>query len=436
MDEPVRPDPAAASDAAGPSSGDPRSAPAVTSPDAGAATLATTPARPLLAHTLPPLTPRVLVVLIGAILVGIALYFGRHALGPFVVGLVLAYVLDVPVERISRIGLPRWLSVLLVYAVVVAVFVFLVALVVRPLANEISTFIREFPAFVASVTDQYAHLDLPPELREAIDNWLANLDSGVSEISPGDLLPVFTGIAGVLGAIVSYVIVPVWVFYLIKDRPTLTRAAERSLPEPWRPDARNAASLGMRVFGQWLRGQVFLGVVVGVATFIGLEILSMTVDPVFGRFAVLLSVIAGVLELLPIIGPIIAAIPAVILGLTAGVEAAIAAVILYTPVQQGENHVHVPKMHGEAVELHPSIVIAAIVLGGAIAGILGAIFAVPLTAAARDLFRYAYHRVDEPPATPDEAVAMIRAQPTIIPRDDGRSGPTDPADPASAGAGA
>src|SRR5262245_4310906 len=145
MDEPVRPDPAAASDAAGPSSGDPRSAPAVTSPAAGAATLATPPP-PLLAHTLPPLTPRVLVVLIGAILVGIALYFGRHALGPFVVGLVLAYVLDVPVERISRIGLPRWLSVLLVYAVVVAVFVFLVALVVRPLANEISTFIREFPA--------------------------------------------------------------------------------------------------------------------------------------------------------------------------------------------------------------------------------------------------------------------------------------------------
>ena len=83
------------------------------------------------------------------------------------------------------------------------------------------------------------------------------------------------------------------------------------------------------MFGQWLRGQVFLGLVVGIATFIGLEVLSLTVDPVFGRFAVLLSVIAGVLELLPIIGPIIAAIPAVILGLTAGVDAAIAAVVLY-----------------------------------------------------------------------------------------------------------
>jgi hypothetical protein len=149
------------------------------------------------------------------------------------------------------------------------------------------------------------------------------------------------------------VIVPVWVFYLIKDRPALTRAAEASLPAEWRPDARAASGLGVRVFGQWLRGQVFLGFVVGIATFIGLEILSFTVDPVFGRFAVLLSVIAGVLELLPIIGPIIAAIPAVILGLTAA----------STPrsrrspvplIQQVENHVLVPKIQGDAVELHPT----------------------------------------------------------------------------------
>jgi predicted PurR-regulated permease PerM len=384
------------------------------------------------------LTPRVGLLLIGALAVAVAIYFGRHALGPFVVGLVLAYVLDVPVERISRVGLPRWASVLLVYAVFVVLFAIGIALVARPLVNEISTFIREFPAFIASVTDMYAHLDLPPPVREAIDSWLEGLSSGVSGISPGDLLPVFTGIAGVLGSLVSYVIVPVWVFYLIKDRPMLTRAAEDALPVPWRADARNAALLGMRVFGQWLRGQVFLGAVVGVATFIGLEILSLTVDPVFGRFAVLLAVIAGVLELLPIIGPIIAAIPAVILGATAGLNAAIAAVLLYLLIQQVENHVLVPKIQGDAVELHPTVVITAIVLGGAIAGILGAIFAVPITAAARDLFRYAFHRVDDPPATPDEAIAMIRAHPTVVPR----AGPTDPADPADpagsapAGAGA
>jgi predicted PurR-regulated permease PerM len=417
MDEPVRPDAAAATDAAG--------SPSAEAPDAEAAApaakVAPPPATPdatsrtgRFLDRIPPLTPRVLVLLIGLAVLGVVLYFGRHSLGPFIVGLLLAYLLDIPVERLSRFRIPRWISVLLVYAVVAVLFFLAVRAVFRQLADEVAAFIKEFPAFIAQVTDLYAHLDLPPELREAVDTWLEGLSTGVGGFNPSDLLPVVTGIAGVVGSIVGYVVVPVWVFYLIKDRPALTRAAERSLPAEWRADARAVSGLGVRVFGQWLRGQVFLGLVVGVATFIGLEILSMTVDPVFGRFAVLLSVIAGVLELLPIIGPIIAAIPAVILGLTAGVDAAIAAVVLYALIQQVENHVLVPKIQGDAVELHPSVVIMAIVIGGAIAGILGAIFAVPITAAGRDLFRYAFHRVDDPPATPEEAVAAIRAHPRIV----------------------
>jgi predicted PurR-regulated permease PerM len=441
MDEPVRPDPAAARNAAGPSSGDdapdPTTAPAETP---SGATIPPPPAGP--GSRIPIPTPRVLVVLIGLAVLGVVLYFARHALGPFVIGLVLAYLLDLPVERLGRLRIPRWASVLIVYAIAIVLIVFAVRAVVRPLADEIMAFIRDFPAFIAQVTDLYAHLDLPAEVRDAIDGWLASLGQGVGGFNPGDLLPVFTGIAGVLGSIVSYIVVPVWVFYLIKDRPALTRAVECSLPAEWRADARAVSGLSLRVFGQWLRGQVFLGLVVGIATFIGLEILSLTVDPVFGRFAVLLSVLAGVLELLPIIGPIISAIPAVILGLTASPQAAIAAVLLYLVIQQFENHVLVPKIQGDAVELHATIVIMAIVLGGAIAGWLGAIFAVPITAAARDIFRYAFHRVDDPPATPDEAMSIIRAHPKVVemPPGEGGSpgsgGSADPASGAAAGAGA
>jgi predicted PurR-regulated permease PerM len=365
---------------------------------------------------MPSLTPRVAVVIVGLVVVGIVAWLGRDALRPFVVGLILAYILDIPVERISRRGLPRWVSVLIVYAIFVVVLVWAVRLVVAPLAVEISRFIREFPAFMAQVADLYEHLDLPPDLREAIDNFLENLNSGVGGLNPGDLVPVVTGIAGVVGSIVGYVIIPVWIFYLIKDRPALAQSAEDALPAAWRADGRAVFGLVVRVFGQWMRGQLFLGLVVGVATFIGLMILSVLVDPVFGRFAVLLSVIAGILELLPIIGPIIAAIPAVVLGLTAGVDAAIAAVLLYLLVQQVENNVLVPKIQGDAVELHPSVVMLALVMGGAIAGLLGAILALPVTAAARDVFRYAFHRVDDPPSTPDEAMAMIRAHPTVVER--------------------
>jgi predicted PurR-regulated permease PerM len=371
-----------------------------------------------------PLSPRVVLVLVAAVILGVVLYEGRSALGPFVLGLVLAYLLDIPVERMSRIGLPRWLSLLVVYAIVIVVVVQAALLTVRPLADELATFIREFPSFTAQVTEMYAHLDLAPPVRHAIDSWLAELGSGVGGFDPGALLPVVTGIAGVVGSVIGYVLIPVWIFYLIKDRPALTAAAQRSMPVTWWPDVTAVGGLITRVFGQWVRGQLFLGVTVGAATFAGLIFLSATVDPIFGRFAILLSVVAGVFELLPIIGPILAAIPAVLLALTAGLDVGIAAVILYTAIQQVENYFLVPKIQGDAVELHPSAVMFALIVGAAIAGLLGAILALPITAAARDVFRYLFHRFDTPPATPGEAVARIMSKPIIV-----TPGPDEPSTP-------
>jgi len=341
----------------------------------------------------------VALVIVGAVVLAIVLYLGSAALGPFVVGLVLAYLLDMPVERMSRIGVPRWLAVLIVYAITVFVVVEAAVLTIRPLADEMATFIREFPSFMTRVTNAYAHLDLAPTLRNAIDKWLNELGAGIAGLDPTALLPVVSGIAGIFASIVGYILIPVWVFYLIKDRPALTAAMARSMPVAWWRDVRAISDLGLTV---------------GVATFAGLILLSTTVDPIFGRFAVLLSVIAGVLELLPIIGPIIAAIPAVLLALTAGLDVAVAAVIMYTVIQQLENNLLVPKIQGDAVELHPSAVMFALVIGGAIAGLLGAILALPITAAARDVFRYLFHRLDEPPSSPDEAVAYIRAHPRSV----------------------
>jgi predicted PurR-regulated permease PerM len=419
MDEPVRPDPAPppADLPATPPSPPPEprtAAPGVADGVTVATETRSAPGGAPGVRRLKPPTPRVALVIFGAVVLAMVLYLGNSAVGPFVVGLVLAYLLDLPVERMSRIGIPRWIAVLIVYAIVVFIVVEAVALTIRPLFDELSTFIREFPTFTASVADMYAHLNLAPALRSAIDTWLSELGAGVGGLDPSALLPVVSGIAGIVGSIVGYILIPVWVFYLIKDRPALTAAAERALPPTWLPDVQAVGWLILRVFGQWLRGQVFLGLTVGVATFAGLVLLSVTVDPIFGRFAVLLSVVAGVLELLPIIGPIIAAIPAVLLALTAGVDVAVAAVIMYTVIQQLENNLLVPKIQGDAVELHPSAVMFALVIGGAIAGLLGAILALPITAAARDVFRYAFHRVDEPPMTPGEAVSFIRDRPTVV----------------------
>jgi predicted PurR-regulated permease PerM len=356
-------------------------------------------------------SPRVAVLIGAAILIGVLLWMARDAVRPFVLGLLMVYLLDPPVRWLARRGMRRSIAIIVVYVVAVLLFLEFLNLTLTPLIDEIVRLLRDLPALAQQLQDQadrlseiYDRLAIPGSIRQWLESMITSITqggpSGGAAFDPTDLIPVLTGLTSVVGGLFAYVILPVWVFYVLKDRVALTRQFDRSLPAAWRFDVWAILRIVRQVFGQWVRAQLILGVTVGVFTFIGLLILSATIDPVFGRYAILLSVTAGILELVPIIGPIISAIPAVLLAATAGIEAVIAAFALYLIVQQVENNVLVPKIQGDAIELHPALVIAAIVIGGSLAGLLGAILALPVTAAMRDVGRYLFRRLspDEPEA--------------------------------------
>jgi predicted PurR-regulated permease PerM len=362
-------------------------------------------------HRLRPPTPRVALLLASAIVVAFVFYLGRDALSPFVAGLLLVYLLDPAVDRMARLGLPRGVAILVVYAALATFVAIVLVATIPPLFQQIAQFFGDTPKLAALVHDQserlraaYEALDIPTEVRVAVDRFFAQL--GRSTFNPGDILPVFNSVAGFVASTFGYVIIPVWVFYILKDRPALTHTFDRSLPPEWREDVWAVIHIAERVFGHWVRGQVVLGTVVAVATFVGLEILGTAVDPVFARFALFLAILAGMLELLPIIGPIIAAVPLVLLGATASTQAAIAALLLAFAIQQLENYLLVPKIQGSAVKLHASAVMFALIVGAAIAGLLGAILALPITATGRDILRYCFGRLSAAPAP----------GPTIAPR--------------------
>ena len=356
-------------------------------------------------------SPRVAVLIGAAVVIGVLLWMARDAVRPFVLGLLLVYLLDPPVRWLARRGIRRSVAIIVVYVVAVLVFLEFLNLTLTPLIDEVVRLLRDLPALAQRLQEQadrlseiYDRLAIPDSIRQWIASMITSITqggpSGGAAFDPTDLIPVLTGLTSVVGGLFAYVILPVWVFYVLKDRVALTRQFDRSLPATWRFDVWAILRIVRQVFGQWVRAQLILGVTVGVFTFIGLLILSATIDPVFGRYAILLSVTAGILELVPIIGPIISAIPAVLLAATAGIEAVIAAFALYLIVQQVENNVLVPKIQGDAIELHPALVIAAIVIGGSLAGLLGAILALPVTAAMRDVGRYLFRRLspDEPEA--------------------------------------
>ncbi|MEA2537429.1 MAG: hypothetical protein QOF11_1663 [Chloroflexota bacterium] len=371
-----------------------------------------------------PPTPRVAVVIAAAVVVAIILFAAGSAIRPFVVGLLLAYLLDPLVERFARMGLPRWLAVLLVYAITIAIVVAAMAIAIPPLVQQVATFTTELPDIVRLIQYQLDHLNelydrigLPVELRTLADSIVAASLDAVHNVDIGFLQPIIDSAASFVTSFFGYLILPAWLFFLLKDRPRLQAALDRALPESWRRDTWAIIGIIHEVFGKWVRGQLILGGVVGVASFIGLTLLGLTVDPIFGRFAVLLAIIAALGELIPIIGPIISAVPAVLLGLTAGPGPALAALALYFAIQQLENNVLVPKIQSDAIDLHPSLIITALIIGGAIFGLLGAILALPVTAAFRDVFKYVFRRASEvggatdcePPSAPGEVEAMEAA---------------------------
>jgi predicted PurR-regulated permease PerM len=359
-----------------------------------------------------PLSPRVAILIGAAVILGFVLAMAADSVRPFIIGLLFVYLLDPPVRWLVRARVPRPLAILIVYVVVIFGIIEFLALTFTPLLNEILRFIEDLPTLVDDLDTQlqrlseaYARLQIPDAVRDWIDGMLASLSEdgaiGAGAVDLSVLLPVLTGATSLIGLLFGYLILPVWVAYLLKDRVSLVGQFDRAIPRSWRFDVWAVIRTAERVFGQWVRGQIVLGVSVAILTFVGLLIASELIDPIFGRYALLLSVIAGVLELLPIIGPIIAAIPAVLLAATVSPGVMVAALVLYTLIQQIENNFLVPKIQGDAVELHPAVVMFAIIVGGSLAGLLGAILALPVAAAVRDVVRYLFRR-----ASPDEPEAL------------------------------
>ena len=327
------------------------------------------------------------------------LWTARGALPAFFIGLALAFVLDPIVTLLARQGAPRWAGVIVAYVAVVLVVWAVIAFAVPPITRQTTEFIAHLPELGASVGDieravmaWYAGLPLPDEVRAAVDAQVAASGQAFADILRGLLAPTLSAVLRAATFILGLVVIPVWLFYVLKDREGFSRSVAGALPSGWRPDAEQLLGLLGRVGGRWVRGQLLLGASIFVATAIGLTILTVIGFSEFGQFTLVLALIAGLLEFVPIIGPIIAAVPAILIGLSISFPAAAAAALLYTAIQQLENNLLVPKVLGDAIELHPAVMILALVVGGALFGIGGAILAAPVVAAGRDLYRYGFHR--------------------------------------------
>ncbi len=313
----------------------------------------------------------------------VLLYLLWKILAIFIVAAFLAFVLHPAVEYMDR-KLPRILSIVVIYLAGAIVLVALAGLLVPVVTQQFRGFAESLPRFISKAPDlldqiQEKYIALPGRWRDVVDRGLAELQQlavrGTQRAVPA-LLEFFAGLA-------SLAFIPLLTFFMLLDYHGYNRMLMSVVPPRSRRTVAELLRRMDQVLWNFLKGEIVLMATVGTATGLGLYLVGMPYPAVFG-------VLAGLLELIPNLGPFIATVVVVVIGLVISPVLALKAGVVAVAVQVAENIFLVPIVMGKAVDLNPVTVALAILVGAASAGPLGVLIAVPLAVMIKVVILYFY----------------------------------------------
>ncbi len=368
-----------------------------------------------------------------ALLVAVGLvYLARSVVPTLALAAVLAYILQPLVgwlerHRVSR-GLAALLCLLMLVLLVALGPVLLVPAIVGGV-RSIADVLTQLPALLQQIRDQIVDnavainvLGRAVDVKQIVLTYEDEIQQTISELrmpavtdmvnyflegvrTAGGVFRTAAGIASsVLAVVFSSFLLLVYTFYLTKDGNQLRAALNQWTLPTYRTEMQELARRLDAVWKSFFRGQIVLSLTVGIVTTIVLSVLGV-------QGAFVLGLLAGILEVVPNLGPILAMIPAVLVALIQGPSYlpvsnllfAGIVVLVYVVIQQVENNVLVPRIMGMSLNLHPLIVLIGVVVGAGFAGILGAFLAAPVLASLKVLATYAVAKItdQEPFAAPE-----------------------------------
>lgn len=369
--------------------------------------MSTTPQSTLSSPKWSPRLKRIVVLVVIGIVLFAAVQLG-NAWIPVTIAVVLAYLLMPIVNQLERVLLfvpvkeiRRTLAVLLTFALLIGALIAFGLLIVPPMTNQLQEFIDDIPDLIeetrASLEERLSEpINLGAvtiEPWQAIEDALSN-DTGdttnASETVRNAITFLIAPAANLVGSVFSVLagifITIALLFYAMKDGPDLVESVENFVPPNYQGDIRFIRTELGKIWNAYLRGQVILGLTMGVVTYAGATIVGLPQPLVLG-------LIAALLEFIPNIGPTLAAMPAVLIalvtpsstisGLDGGILFALIVIAMYMGLQTLEGLILVPRVMGYSLHLHPFVILVALTFGAQFAGILGVILAAPITATLR-----------------------------------------------------
>lgn len=267
---------------------------------------------------------------------------------------------------------PRILSVLMLYVAFFSLFILLLSLVVPIISFEINQLSQALPKFVSNISgalekaQQSAnnrYFDFLGEMQNFLDSFSSLLQASSQSV--------ISLVISIFGGLFSFLAVIVISFYLSIMRQGISGFIDSIVPEKYEGYIVSLWKRSEHKVGRWLQGQLLLSLSVGLFVFVGLSLLNV-------KYALLLGIIAMLLEIVPIAGPVISAIPGILIAFSQSPSLGIWVLVFYIVIQQLESQILTPIVLGKTLGLNPITVIIALLIGGKMAGILGILLAVPV----------------------------------------------------------
>ncbi len=356
-----------------------------------------------------------LVSLGGALLWAILMFIGRiPSVAVILVGAVFFTYVIYPAVRRLNAHMPLVAAILLVYLAIAGLVSLGVATIAPALVSDAQSLVKESPTLVrhaqAAVSDPtnpiFAHMPatlrdylvtLPPELQRKAQGYGGEAASRVLSL-----------LASVVGLLATCIVIPVLALYLLIEAPGLIRDFMRVVPLPAQPKALALMHDLDNVLGGFIRGQLTVGATIGVCITVALLILHV-------KYAVLIGVMAGLLDVIPYVGAIAGFVPSVTLALANdGWQHALIVALVFAGIFQAEGHFIAPKIVSDSVGLTPLMVIIAILIGGELLGITGMFIAVPIAAVMRVIILHAVPNARRPQTVMPVMAATV-TEPAPVP---------------------
>jgi len=330
------------------------------------------------------ITPKTIFLIILIILGLLFLFIIKDILLLLILASVIAIVFDPLIEQLQDHKLPRLAAVSFIYLVLLLFLVLIFSLIIPPAVEQFRQLNSNFPQYVNKILDSFDFLknfllkhNLINQKEGFFEKIISYLEKGYLEKGAINL---FTFTLNVFNGLIFAGTVIVISFFLALEKNSIKKFIKFFVPQKYHSFAIDLLENLKIKMGRWILGQLFLSFLIGLAVLIGLSILRVP-------YALLLALLAGILDIIPYLGPVAATIPAVFIGLLISPWTGLTVFLLYATIQVIENLAIRPLLFSKTIGLNPVVIIISFIIGAKLAGIIGIFLAIPTVIVLTELFR-------------------------------------------------